>query len=112
MVKCGVIVLFVNTSSSPQALDPVDAGGRILGYQVSYRPVTEQQLQDRFIQNVTEGVVALEVEEGNWSVTVTAFNMAGYGPSANLSIDTQRRNCKWHNDYHIYTGCISYNYWL
>ncbi|XP_051278637.1 interleukin-6 receptor subunit beta isoform X1 [Dicentrarchus labrax] len=69
-----------------------DAGGHILGYQVSYEPAKKQQLQDRLIQNVTELTALLLVEEGNFSITVTAFNMAGYGPAAHLSIDTQRQN--------------------
>uniref|UniRef100_A0A7N8Y6N9 Interleukin-6 receptor subunit beta-like n=1 Tax=Mastacembelus armatus TaxID=205130 RepID=A0A7N8Y6N9_9TELE len=68
--------------------DPHDAGGRILGYQVSYRPQRKQQLQDMSVQNVTEETAPLMVEEGNWSVTVAAFNTAGYGPRALLSIDT------------------------
>ncbi|XP_044051841.1 interleukin-6 receptor subunit beta isoform X2 [Siniperca chuatsi] len=73
-------------------LDLCDAGGRILGYQVSYTPVKKQQLQDRLIRNVTEVMALLVVEEGNCSVTVTAFNKAGNGPAARLSIDTLRQN--------------------
>ncbi|XP_033475902.2 interleukin-6 receptor subunit beta isoform X1 [Epinephelus lanceolatus] len=69
-----------------------DAGSHILGYQVSYEPVKRQPLQDRFIQNVTEVMAVLVVEEGDYSVTVTAFNMAGYGPAAHLRIDTQRQH--------------------
>nr|XP_046241778.1 interleukin-31 receptor subunit alpha isoform X2 [Scatophagus argus] len=66
-------------------------GGHILGYQVSYKPVMKkQQLQGSLIQNVTEGTALLVVQEGNCSVTVRAFNMAGYGPATHLSIDTQR----------------------
>ncbi|XP_054466393.1 interleukin-6 receptor subunit beta [Anoplopoma fimbria] len=75
--------------------DICDAGGRILGYQVSYEQVKkkeEEQLQHRFIQNVTEVTALLVVEEGNCSVTVAAFNAAGYGPAAHLSIDPQRQN--------------------
>ncbi|XP_032371256.1 interleukin-6 receptor subunit beta isoform X2 [Etheostoma spectabile] len=73
-------------------LDLRDAGGRILGYQVSYEPVKKQQLQDRIILNVTDVTALLVVEEGNCSVTVTAFNTAGCGPAAHLSIDPQTRN--------------------
>ncbi|TDH13180.1 hypothetical protein EPR50_G00055450 [Perca flavescens] len=73
-------------------LDLRDAGGRILGYQVSYKPVKKQQLQDRIIQNVTDVTALLVVEEGNCSVTVTAFNTAGCGPAAHLRIDTQTQN--------------------
>ncbi|KAM7019156.1 interleukin-6 receptor subunit beta-like [Tautogolabrus adspersus] len=72
-------------------LDLLEAGGRILGYQVSYEPMRKQPLQDVFIQNVTEAAALLSVEAGNCSVTVTAFNNAGYGPAARLSIDTQRQ---------------------
>uniref|UniRef100_A0A3B4YUZ0 Interleukin-6 receptor subunit beta-like n=1 Tax=Seriola lalandi dorsalis TaxID=1841481 RepID=A0A3B4YUZ0_SERLL len=71
------------------------AGGRILGYQVSYEPVTRRHLQDRLIRNVTGVMDTLVVEEGNYSVTVTAFNKAGYGPAANLSIDTHRQKSEW-----------------
>ncbi|XP_070689457.1 interleukin-6 receptor subunit beta [Pempheris klunzingeri] len=79
-------------------LDPGD-GGRILGYQVSYEPVKKKQQQEeeeeeeemgRLIQNVTEGTALLVVEEGNCTVTVAAFNTAGFGPAAHLSVDTQR----------------------
>ncbi|XP_078107633.1 interleukin-6 receptor subunit beta [Sander vitreus] len=73
-------------------LDLRDAGGRILGYQVSYKPVKKQQLQDRITKNVTDVTALLVVEEGNCSVTVTAFNTAGCGPAAHLSIDTQTQN--------------------
>ncbi|XP_067378607.1 uncharacterized protein [Channa argus] len=75
-----------------KTLDSGDAKGRVLGYQVSYRPVKEQQLQDEFILYVTEVSASLEVKGGEWNVTVRAFNMAGYGPAAQLTIDTQRRN--------------------
>ncbi|XP_060895021.1 interleukin-6 receptor subunit beta isoform X3 [Labrus mixtus] len=72
-------------------LDLLEAGGRILGYQVSYEPMRKQPLQDIFIQNVTEATALMSVEAGNCSVTVTAFNNAGYGPAARLSIDTQKQ---------------------
>uniref|UniRef100_UPI0037E8CEBF interleukin-6 receptor subunit beta isoform X2 n=1 Tax=Semicossyphus pulcher TaxID=241346 RepID=UPI0037E8CEBF len=73
-------------------LDLREAGGRILGYQVSYEPVKKKQLRDRLIQNVTEVTALLVVEAGNCNVTVTAFNMAGYGPAARVSIDTGRQS--------------------
>ncbi|XP_063753008.1 interleukin-6 receptor subunit beta isoform X2 [Eleginops maclovinus] len=73
-------------------LDLPDAGVRILGYQVSYTPVKNQPVQDSFIQNFTGSMVLLVVKEGNRSVTVSAFNTAGYGPAAHLSIDTQRQS--------------------
>ncbi|XP_041642778.1 interleukin-6 receptor subunit beta [Cheilinus undulatus] len=66
----------------------LDAGGRILGYQVSYGPM---RTQDRLIKNVRDVTAVLEVNAGNYSVSVRAFNMAGYGPAANISIDTQRQ---------------------
>ncbi|XP_040898632.1 interleukin-6 receptor subunit beta [Toxotes jaculatrix] len=73
-------------------LDPREAGGRILGYQVSYQPVKKQHLRDRTIPSVTETEALLVAEEGNYSVAVSAFNTAGSGPAARLSIDTQRQN--------------------
>ncbi|KAK2838126.1 hypothetical protein Q5P01_015338 [Channa striata] len=73
-----------------KALDPRDAGGRVLGYQVSYRPVKTQQLWDSV--NTTEASASLEVKGGAWNVTVRAFNTAGYGPAATLCIDTQSQN--------------------
>ncbi|XP_068559635.1 interleukin-6 receptor subunit beta [Cebidichthys violaceus] len=71
-----------------------DAGGPILGYQVSYEPSKnkkKKKQQQQLQQNATEVTALLEVEEGNCSVTVAAFNAAGYGPAAHLSIDPQRR---------------------
>ncbi|KAL6114925.1 uncharacterized protein ACO6RY_05585 [Pungitius sinensis] len=75
-------------------LDLRDAGGRILGYRVSYEPAKKKKLQPqhRRIQNVTELTALLVVEEGNYSVTVAAFNSAGHGPAARLAIDTRRRS--------------------
>ncbi|KAM7415561.1 hypothetical protein PAMA_017867 [Pampus argenteus] len=73
-------------------LDLYEAGGRILGYQVSYEPEERQPPRNRRIQNITEVTALLVVEEGNCSVTVTAFNSAGYGPAAHLSIDTRRQS--------------------
>nr|XP_020450791.1 interleukin-6 receptor subunit beta-like isoform X2 [Monopterus albus] len=75
-----------------KAPDLHGTGGRILGYQVSYKPVKNQQPQDTSIQNITEVMAPLVVEEGNWSVTVTGFNTAGYGPPAHLNVDTQRHS--------------------
>ncbi|XP_026199743.1 interleukin-6 receptor subunit beta isoform X2 [Anabas testudineus] len=77
-----------------KALDLYDAGSRVLSYQVSYRSVIERSTSVTIIKNVTEVVVPLEVEEGNWSVTVTAFNAVGYGPSAHLNIATQRQKSR------------------
>ncbi|XP_041793945.1 interleukin-6 receptor subunit beta isoform X2 [Chelmon rostratus] len=73
-------------------LDLSKARGRVLGYQVSYEPVKKQELHGSLIRNVTEVTALLVVEEGNCSVTVTAFNMAGYGPAAHLSINIERQN--------------------
>ncbi|XP_071339984.1 interleukin-6 receptor subunit beta isoform X2 [Trachinotus anak] len=75
-----------------KGLDLYEAGGHILGYQVSYELVKKQGLQHRLIRNVTDVMEDLVVEEGNCTVTVTAFNTAGFGPAAQLSIDTQRQN--------------------
>ncbi|XP_019131673.2 interleukin-6 receptor subunit beta isoform X2 [Larimichthys crocea] len=68
------------------------AGDHILGYQVSYEPAKKQRPWDGIIQNVTEVTALLVVGEENCTVTVRAFNTAGYGPAAHLSIDTQRQN--------------------
>ncbi|XP_072243353.1 interleukin-6 receptor subunit beta isoform X2 [Leuresthes tenuis] len=54
---------------------------RVLGYELNVEP-------DGKIQNVTEATALLVVQEGNCSVTVRAFNMAGYGPAARLHINT------------------------
>ncbi|KAF7658261.1 hypothetical protein LDENG_00015340 [Lucifuga dentata] len=75
-----------------KALDLHEAGGRVLGYQVSYEPMKKQRQELRLVQNVTEPTALLEVEDGYCSVTVKAFNMAGYGPAAHLSIDTNTQN--------------------
>nr|XP_043882084.1 interleukin-6 receptor subunit beta isoform X2 [Solea senegalensis] len=61
-----------------------EAGGRVLGYQVTYEPMKK-------ILNVTEVMALLVVEEGDCTVTVKAFNAAGYGPVAHLSVNTQRQ---------------------
>lgn len=92
---------FCKCPVSLQDLENRDAGDHILGYQVSYKPASEQQPQDSFVQNVTGVTALLVVEEGNCSVTVKALNTAGYGPAANLSIDTQRQNGEWDTDYDI-----------
>ncbi|KAM7391046.1 hypothetical protein PAMP_021763 [Pampus punctatissimus] len=73
-------------------LDLHEAGGHILGYQVSYEPEERHPLRNRLIQNITEVTALLVVEEGNCSVMVTAFNAAGYGPAAHLSVDTRRQS--------------------
>lgn len=75
-----------------QDLDLRDAGGRILGYRVTYE--TKQQPRRR-VQNVTAVTALLVVEEGNCSVAVAAFNSAGYGPAARLAIDPRRRSGEW-----------------
>lgn len=84
------------TLSSLQQLD-LYAGDHILGYQVSYEPAKKQRPWDGIIQNVTEVTALLVVGEENCTVTVRAFNTAGYGPAAHLSIDTQRQNSEWNN---------------
>uniref|UniRef100_A0A3P8TV24 Fibronectin type-III domain-containing protein n=1 Tax=Amphiprion percula TaxID=161767 RepID=A0A3P8TV24_AMPPE len=62
-----------------KAPDPGDAGGRILGYQVSC---------DGSVQNVTRATALLVVEEGNCSVA--AFNTAGRSPAAHLKVEQRR----------------------
>lgn len=60
---------------------------------MSYRPARKKkQLQDTLMWNVTDVTALLLVEEGNCSVTVRAFNTAGYGPVAQLYIHIQRVN--------------------
>lgn len=71
-----------------------DPGSHVLGYQVSYRPERKKQLQDALMLNVTDVTALLLAEEGNCSVTVRAYNTAGYGPVAQLYIDIQRVNCE------------------
>ncbi|XP_056888724.1 uncharacterized protein LOC130525702 isoform X2 [Takifugu flavidus] len=73
-----------------QDSNPCDPGSRVLAYQVSYKPEGNEQLPE--IRNVTDMTDLLEVEPGNYSITVRAFNTAGYGPVAQLYIDTQRVN--------------------
>ncbi|XP_028269830.1 interleukin-6 receptor subunit beta [Parambassis ranga] len=63
--------------------DPVEAGARILGYQVSCESTG-------VTQNVTETTALLVEEEKNCSVAVRSFNTAGCGPAARLTIDPQR----------------------
>lgn len=70
-----------------------DPGSRVLGYQVSYWPERKKkQLQDTLIRNVTDVTALLPAEEGNCSVTVRAYNTAGYGPVAQLYIDIRGVN--------------------
>ncbi|XP_034027057.1 interleukin-6 receptor subunit beta [Thalassophryne amazonica] len=69
-----------------KALRPHEAGGRVLGYQVSHTPVKEEDQGS--IHNVTDLMALLVVEAGNSNVTVSAFNTAGYGPTAHLGIST------------------------
>ncbi|XP_041855587.1 interleukin-6 receptor subunit beta isoform X2 [Melanotaenia boesemani] len=61
-----------------------DPESRIVGYEVSISP-------DGTMKNVTEAMALLVVEEGNCTVTVRAFNTAGFGPAAQLRINTQRQ---------------------
>ncbi|KAK5607930.1 hypothetical protein CRENBAI_008493 [Crenichthys baileyi] len=62
--------------------DPGGAKDRVLGYRVSINPHEP-------VQNVTETTSLLVVKEGNYNITVQAFNTAGFGPAARLQIDTQ-----------------------
>lgn len=76
----------------PQDSNPCSPGSRVLAYQVNYKPEGNEQPPE--IRNVTAMTDLLEVEPGNYNITVRAFNTAGYGPVAQLYIDTQRVNCK------------------
>nr|XP_015815913.2 interleukin-6 receptor subunit beta [Nothobranchius furzeri] len=67
-----------------KAPEPDETGGRILGYQVSVHP-------NEKIQNLTETEAVLEVQEGNSSATVRAFNTAGLGAAALLNITAEKR---------------------
>lgn len=80
------------STHSPQDSNPCSPGSRVLAYQVSYKPEGKKQLPE--IWNVTDVTALLVVEPGNCSITVRAFNTAGYGPVTQLYIDTQRVNCK------------------
>ncbi|XP_071381034.1 interleukin-6 receptor subunit beta [Centroberyx affinis] len=75
-----------------KALDLHEAGGRILGYRVSYAPTKEHRPRRSVIRNVTELTAPLVAEERYWSVSVSAFNTAGHGPAAQLSIDTHTQH--------------------
>lgn len=90
-----VVAAIKETNFFPQALDLQEAGGHLLGYQVSYEPVKRQTLVPKSIHNVTEPNACLVVEEGYCIVTVGAYNMAGVGPAAHLSINTNTQNSKW-----------------
>lgn len=100
LAKLSLLVIFSECCVSVQNLDISDTGDFILGYQVSFKPVSKQH-QDGRIQNVTELTAPLVMEDGNYSVIVRAFNMAGYGPATNLSIDTQRHNGKYTTSYYM-----------
>nr|AAR25690.1 class I helical cytokine receptor number 27 [Tetraodon nigroviridis] len=69
---------------------PCDPGSRVLGYQVSYSPERKKQLQDAVMVNVTDVTALLPAERGKFSVSVRAYNTAGFGPAARLCIDIQR----------------------
>ncbi|XP_078141249.1 interleukin-6 receptor subunit beta [Centroberyx gerrardi] len=75
-----------------KALDLHEAGGRILGYRVSYGPTKKRRPQQSVIRDVTELTAPLVAEERYWSVSVSAFNTAGRGPAAQLSVDTHTRH--------------------
>uniref|UniRef100_A0A3Q2TSC8 Uncharacterized LOC105921800 n=1 Tax=Fundulus heteroclitus TaxID=8078 RepID=A0A3Q2TSC8_FUNHE len=64
------------------ASDPGESAGRVLGHQVWVHP-------QEHVQNITETTAILVVKEGNYTVTVRAFNTAGFGPAARLQIDTR-----------------------
>uniref|UniRef100_A0A3P8VJ71 Interleukin-6 receptor subunit beta-like n=1 Tax=Cynoglossus semilaevis TaxID=244447 RepID=A0A3P8VJ71_CYNSE len=64
---------------------------RILGYQVVYELLTALHPGGKLILNVTDLTQVLEVKEGRCTVTVGAFNTAGYGPTTRLDIDTRGR---------------------
>lgn len=75
-----------------QDLNLCDPGGHILGYQVSYKLLGKE---DMVIEHVAEVAALLLVKEGNYTVTVRAFNSAGYGPAVHLNIDIRRQNGEW-----------------
>lgn len=56
---------------------------------MSYEPSEKERQQENLVQNVTDVTALVVVEEGNYSVTVTAFSATGYGPAAHLNIDTE-----------------------
>ncbi|XP_005938714.1 interleukin-6 receptor subunit beta [Haplochromis burtoni] len=78
--KGGSLEVHLIILKTPESLE---TEGRILGYQMSYK-------EGGLIQNTTD-VTRLVVKEGNCSITVRAFNTAGYGPAAHLSFSTQRQ---------------------
>ncbi|XP_029999354.1 interleukin-6 receptor subunit beta [Sphaeramia orbicularis] len=64
-----------------EGLDVHDVGGRLLGYEVTL------QTRVRRVHNATELTLPLVAADGNCSVTVRAFNGAGPGPAASISVD-------------------------
>ncbi|XP_029915578.1 interleukin-6 receptor subunit beta [Myripristis murdjan] len=78
-----------------KALDLLEAGGRVLGYQLSYAPTKKKQQllqQQSTILNTTELTALLVVKERYYSVNITAFNTAGLGPATQLSVDTHTQH--------------------
>uniref|UniRef100_A0A3P9CXY0 Interleukin-6 receptor subunit beta n=1 Tax=Maylandia zebra TaxID=106582 RepID=A0A3P9CXY0_9CICH len=69
--------VFYRLEKKGGSLESLETEGRILGYQMSYK-------EGGLIQSTTD-VTRLVVKEGNCSITVRAFNTAGYGPAAHLS---------------------------
>uniref|UniRef100_A0A667WLZ1 Fibronectin type-III domain-containing protein n=1 Tax=Myripristis murdjan TaxID=586833 RepID=A0A667WLZ1_9TELE len=66
------------------------AGGRVLGYQLSYAPTKKKQQllqQQSTILNTTELTALLVVKERYYSVNITAFNTAGLGPATSCHLE-------------------------
>lgn len=59
---------------------------------MTYEVMKTPPAQNQLVQNFTGVTALLVVDNGNYSVTVAAFNGAGYGPAAHLSINTRRQN--------------------
>lgn len=71
-----------------EPLPTPDAGGRILGYEVSYTPMHKHlQASQGVTTNTTELTALLIVEEVELMVSVRAYNAAGQGPASILRID-------------------------
>ncbi|KAM6965436.1 interleukin-6 receptor subunit beta [Aplochiton taeniatus] len=74
-----------------EALPNPDAGGRILGYEVSYTPVHMQlQASQGVTTNTSELTILLIVEEVELMVSVRAYNGAGHGPASIIRVDPQQ----------------------
>lgn len=65
-------------------MEPKEARGVILGYEVNYAPTKQPGLKRTI--NTKDQKAILEVTAEDYDVTVTAYNTAGHSPSTNLRV--------------------------